>query len=119
MLLCAKQAPRNQTAFPLSIQHLFWEAGGNKTAFRVARVRCNLKDHLGTGGWAVQNISGEENSERGMFLCGRQDRQDLARSSTSFMGRAAAGGAEWKKVSQEKLQLGNLENILLADLLRG
>ena len=39
-----------------------------------------------------------------MFLCVRQDRQDLARSSTSFMGRAAAGGAEWKKVSQEKLQ---------------
>ena len=68
----------------------------------------NLKDLLGTGGGALQNIPGEENSKRGMFLCVRQDRQDLARSSISNGGRAAAGGAEWKKVSWESCNLKDL-----------
>ena len=43
------------------------------------------------------------------FCCGiRRDRRDLARSSISNVGRAAAGGAEWKKVSWESCNLKDL-----------
>ena len=36
----------------------------------------------------------------------RKDRFDLGRSSTSFMGRAAAGGAQWEEVGNDKGQNG-------------